>query len=336
MEKKEEEKIEIPQFQEVDSLEALEKIQKDETPAPSNEDGEEFEEETEETTEEVKDLEEKGGSPIKVFAQMLNESGLIEYSDDDFQDSDEYLITKWSSSVNKKAEELLDQIIPDDLKNLFENYQKGVPLTLLVEAENNKINLDSIRSDELEDDEKAQEKLVRQRLQFEDFTADEIDEKIEDYKDNNLLFKEAKSSIKMIKKYDERRIQEEQRAVQMEQERQQREAVQKIKELKSDIFSKDEIIPGIPMTKEDKETFFKGITEVGKDGLTEVYRKAQKDPDWELKTAYFLLMLDGKLDKISKKNKTEITQKFKQNIDKEDSSKFKTKVDIKALERAFK
>jgi len=337
--------LDFTQGKEVESLEELIKAQTGK-PADSNEESEDENEETpidntesdsdEDSSEDSNNSENSDESPIKVFAQMLNDSGLIEYDEDNFEDTDDYLINKYSESVNKRATELVDQIVPDDLKPLFEKYQKGIPLDELIKSESTKVRLDNLKPEEIEDDDDLQEKLVRQKLEYEDFTKSEIDEKIEDYKDNNLLHKEAKSAVKVIKRYEDKRIQDIERQQELKDQKQRDLMAQQVKELKSEIFSRDEIIPGVTMSKQDKEAFYKGITEVGKDGLTEVYRKAQADPDWELKTAYFLLMMDGKLDKVVKKNKTEVTQKFKQNIDKQTNNKFNQKIDLKAIERAFR
>lgn len=335
------ENLEPVAFQEVDSLEALEKQQK----APAANEGDDEEEEINEEEQEVENEDESeedsegsgesNESPIKVFAQMLGESGLIEFKEDDFEDNDEYLINKYKEGVDKKAAELIEQIVPDELKTLFSNYQKGVPLDELIKSESNKIRLENIKVEDLEDDDTAQEKLVRQALEIQGFDKEEIDDKIEDYKDGSLLFKESKSAIKIIKKQEDRKIQELEKQAKAEEERIRAEHAERVRGLKTTIYEAEEIIPGIKMSKEEKEQFYKGIVEVGKDGLTTLQKKAQADPNWELKSAYFLLMMDGKLDKVVRKNKTEVTQKFKENADKQKSiSKF-GKVDMKTIERAF-
>lgn len=329
------------QEMEVESLDALVKLQS----APKNVETNEEDEEIEETEEEIEDneveensteeSENSSESAIKVFAQMLGESGIIDFKEDEFEDEDEYLVNKYVEGVNKKAQELIEEIVPEDLKELFNNYQKGVPLDELIKSESTKIRLDNIKIEDLEEDDSTQEKLIRQSLEYQGFDKEEIDEKIEDYKDGNLMFKESKSAIKIIKKQEDRKIQELQKQQEQEDNSRKAEAVQMVKQLRSNIFEKEEIIPGIKMSKEDKEQFYKGIVEVGKDGLTQLQKKAQADPDWEMKSAYFLLMMDGKLDKVVKKNKTEVTQKFKENADKQKSTSKFGKVDMKTIERAF-
>lgn len=327
--------LEIPEF---DSLEDLEKAQGKVVTDTDTQD-EENEEETDDTTQTTVDNEnnessEGGESPYKVWAEILKERGIIDYKDDEFAEDDDFLVSKYEESVDKKAKEYLDEIVPDDLKEMFKKYQKGVPLDTLIKVQSESVRLDQIKIEDLEDNEDLQEKMVRQAQEILGLDKEEIDEKIEDLKDANLLFKESKASVKIIKKNLDNVEKDAERLKEIELEKKQTQKAQLINELKTKIYSTDEVIPGLKISASEKEKFFKGITEVGKDGMTELLRKATKDPDWELKSAYFLLMMDGKLDKITADNKNKVAKKFLEKADTYKESKF-DKLDVRAIEKAL-
>ena len=132
---------EIPEEQEESKEETQEVVEnvENETPESQTEDKEELVSETSETSEE----EEEAENPLRVFAEMQREKGLIDYKDDEFEDNEEWLLNKVSETVDYKVSEYKDTM-PAEIRYLLENYEEGVPLTNLLNMQSQEQVYESI------------------------------------------------------------------------------------------------------------------------------------------------------------------------------------------------
>lgn len=286
---------------------------------------------TDETTDEVE-------SPNKIWAEWAKEKGFIDFQDDEFEDSEEFLEKKYIESVKKdvKSEiEAYKEEMPDVIKSLLENYEDGVPLKELIESKSKEMEYSKISASKITEDEKLQEKLVKEWLKVQEFDEDEIDEKLQDYKDSGLMEKEAKTAHNKLLKH-EVKYQKELEDYAKEQKVIQEKRVQEgLKKLEQDINSKNEIIQGIELSKEAKGKVFTGLTKRDAKGLTEIEKK-MSDPEMQLKVAQFVLLHNGSIDDILKAAKTKVAKDTKTAVT---TYKEKTKlnsVDMSVIKAALK
>lgn len=251
-------------------------------------------------------------SIVKIWSEWAKDKGLIDYTDEEFEDSEDFLEKKYTDKV-KKGVESYKQELPDVIKHIIDNYEDGVPLVDLIESTSRIMEYASIDPSALVDDEQTQEYLVRNWLSVQEFEEEEIDDKIADYKDSGLMEKEARTALNKLQK-NEYKYQQELKQYSEEQKYiQEKQIEENLKKLESDISSKNEIIEGIQLSKEAKNKVFAGLTKKDSKGYTEIQKK-MADPNMQLKVAQFVLLHNGNLDDILKTAKTKIAKETKKEV----------------------
>lgn len=98
----------------------------------------------------------------------------------------------------------------------------------------------------------------------------------------------------------------------------------------------DEIIPGIKLTKEEKQKLYEGYIKFDAKRETQLTKALKADPLANLKIAQFFLLLNGDVSNIKTKLKTEVTKEVKKTVNtyKEKDNPF-SKVDLKKVARAM-
>ena len=300
-------------IQEVDELPEIE-----ETPVKVDEKEEDEPEGsvTEENTEapvseesETSETEETGESVLKVFAEIQRDTGLIDFKDDDFEDSEEWLLSKVQETINTKVDEY-KQSMPEEIKYLLENHEAGVNIYDLLQSDSKQQTYDSIDKDKLTDSESMQRKLVKDLLAVNGFSQAQIDRKVARYEDAGVLLEEAEEALSTLQ--DVQKQQKEHMIQQQKQEKEQRVEAHKtwLSDLKTHITKKEEILPGFNLNPKDKDLLYNGITKLDRNGKNEIMRMREKDPEFDLKIAYLATVLKWDFSAFERQSTTKSTRKL--------------------------
>lgn len=98
----------------------------------------------------------------------------------------------------------------------------------------------------------------------------------------------------------------------------------------------DEIIPGIKLTKEEKQKLYDGYIKFDAKRETQLTKALKADPLANLKIAQFFLLLNGDVSNIKTKLKTEVTKEVKKTVNtyKEKDTPF-SKVNLGKIQKAL-
>ena len=289
-----------------------------------------------EEEEEVEEVE--SDSPIKVWAEFASQRGLIDIEEgEQVGDSEEYLITKFNDKISKLVDSYKESL-PDQIKDLLHAYEQGVPINELLESEARIAEFSQIDKNKLKEDVSLQKQLVKSYLMSQEYDADEIESKLEKYEDNLLLEDEANSALKKLIKLEQKEkeymIEQSKRA----QEAQMRDYQHRVETFKKSVMDKEEIIAGIPITKEQKEKIIKMTTQpvsMLKDGtpVTALKKMELEDPDFLTKLAYVAGVLNWDLSTVEKTANTKAARSVKAKVNTYKDSPL-SKLDINAIRKA--
>ena len=278
-------------------------------------------------------------SPVKVWAEFAAERGLIDLEEnEEIGDSEEFLVEKF----NKKVESVFNnykESLPDSLKQLLNAYEKGIPLDNLLDIESRIMEYSSIDEEKLSENTDLQKNIIKEYLKFQDYTDDDIDNKIEKYEDNLLLESESKHAIKKLIKIEEREKENLVKEAEKAEQENMRVYNERVANFSKSIMEKEEIIPGISVTKEQKEAIIKMTTKpvaVLKNGMpvTALKKMEMEDPDFLSKLAYMALV-NWDLSSIERKAATKEVRKIKEKINTYKDSGL-SKLDIGTIKKAVK
>ena len=253
--------------------------------------------------------EEEEENAFRVFAEMQRENGIIDFEDDDFEESDEWLMSKISGTVDKKVEDYKDTM-PLEIKYLLDNYEEGVPLTELMNMQSQEQVFESITSEQLESNEGLQKNLVKELLTRSGWSPERVQKKLQRYEDTGVLQEEAEDALASL--VEGQRAEKEAYVQRQKKEKQNRvEAHDKwLTDLKGHIGEKEEIIPGFTMSPKDKEAVYKGITKLDKNGKNEIMRAREVDPEFDLKIAYLATVLKWDFSAFERQSTSKATKKL--------------------------
>jgi hypothetical protein len=271
------------------------------------------------------------GDTLRELAKWGHELGIFDYDEASFESSEDYFKEKFFEKVRQEAM----SSVPDEFKGIMDAYMKGVPLAELLNSKAREESFASLSEDVLSEDDRLQEDLVKQWLSLQDYEADEIEEKVESYKEGLLLEKEAKTALKKLKKYEsayQERLAEQAEAQRQNQIRQYQNIMD---DLKNTIQTTDTFIPGVSMGNNEKERLYAALTKRDREGRTELEKK-MATKEMQLAVAQFVMQLEGKVDAVERKALTKVTKQTKEVINSNPSSKNKSSVDLSVIRQALK
>jgi len=281
-------------------------------PAEGETDTTEVDENEEVTVEDA--LPEGEVSVVRGLAEWAKSEDIFDYTDEEFRDDPNFLKDKINQKAQVEAVELekkRHEALPQQIHELIENYKEGVPLDNLIYAESRIVEYGNITPEQIKESVELQKSLVIDYLMNNDSDEAEAIAKADKYEDSGILEDEAvtaqKKLLKYQQKYKENLIQENKRI----QEVQKAEYEQTINKITETINTANEIIPGVEITKADKEKIINGYLKPDKSKKTELMKMIEKDPMAQLKIAQFFLQLNGDLEKVKVKAKTEEAKKAK-------------------------
>lgn len=294
---------ELPEEKE-ETQEVVENVE-NEVPESKAEDKEETVSEASETSEE----EAEEPNALRIFAEMQRDKGLIDYKDDEFEDDEEWLLSKVSETVDYKVGEYKDSM-PAEIRYLLENYEEGVPLNNLLNMQSQEQVYESISPEALEKSEALQKNVVRDLLLKSGWSEERVQKKLQRYEDAGVLHEEAEEALSSL--VDIQKQQKEHYVLQQKQEQQQRIQAheQWLTDLKDHIGKKEEILPGFQLSPKDKDNLYKGITKLDKSGKNEIMRLREKDPEFDLKIAYLATVLKWDFSAFERQSTTKSTRKL--------------------------
>lgn len=264
---------------------------------------------TEEVAAEDQQEEESGESVLKVFAEIQRDTGLIDFNDDEFEDSEEWLLSRVQDTINSKIEEYKESM-PEEIKYLLENHEAGVNMYDLLKSESQQQTYDSIDKEKLGNSESTQKRLVKDLLALNGFSQAQIEKKVARYEDAGVLLEEAEEALITLQEVQKQHKQ--QLIEQQKQEKQQRVEAHKnwLSDLKDHISKKEEILPGFKLNPKDKDLLYNGITKLDRQGKNEIMRIREKDPEFDLKIAYLATVLKWDFSAFERQSTTKSTRKL--------------------------
>lgn len=256
--------------------------------------------------EEVEDNSEvEEGFSYKAFLSHLNEEGVVSFEDsDDVEDKVEVVYESISNTI-KQGINSYKESIPETGKKFLEYLEKGGDVDKFIETLSRPLDLQTL---DLES-EADQEKVVREFLKNQDYSADEINETITDYKDSLILDKQAKVASKKLEKTFEKRNEN----LLREQEELSNQRANQINEYINAVSStidNSTSFAGLEVPKAEKDTFKRYLLARDKEGLTAYEKEIQEDP---IKTQLELAYLKFKkfdFGAAKKQGETEATKKL--------------------------
>lgn len=271
------------------------------------------------------------GETLRELAKWGHELGIFDYDEESFEASEDYFKDKFFEKVRQEA---LNSV-PDEFKGIMNAYMRGVPLAELLNSKAREESFAALSEDALSEDDRLQEDLVKQWLSLQDYEAEEIEEKVESYKEGLLLEKEAKTALKKLKKYES--AYQERLAEQAEVQRQMqiRQYQTVMEDLRNTIQTTDTFIPGVSMGNHEKERLYTALTKRDREGRTELEKK-MATKEMQLAVAQFVMQLEGKVDAVERKALTKVTKQTKEVINSNPSGKNKSSVDLSVIRQALK
>lgn len=244
------------------------------------------------------------------LAKFFQAKGFLEYDEEKDKDIDEeWVENQVVDTLTKRAEEMLDE----NIRYINDLYKKGVPLETLLVSHVEKEKLEDITEDNLKEDEKLSETIVRKYYaEVLESDEDEIEDTIENFKDAGILTKQSIKLKDKLVKFRDKQVSDAAKNAELEENRRRQDERERLTVLKKVVDSTPEFIEGLPMVKQEKDKLFEGITKKDRQGLTQ-YQKALMDPDMQLKVAQFVLLYNAELKNLEGKLKTKIVQNIKKN-----------------------
>ena len=289
--------------------------------------------------------EDASGSFALAFAKFQQDEGYIsEINEEELKEVAEkhgqagvfsYLLDKQREAIFEEAKATYagDQA---ELKEYFELKDYGVDVETARELAYNKKQFNSIKPEDLDDDEaeSLRKSILTQYYEAKtSFDATKIKKLVESSVTTGDDVEESKKALSELKKLNEQQIAEAKKQVEL-QEKAQVEAIKKSKEdFKKFIYETDEVIKGQKINKVTQQKLEKLLLEpAGKDtngnALNAIWLKRAENPQkFDLTLAYLLHtgMFDGKTETITKKAKTSAVTEFERILNsKENSVKGKT------------
>lgn len=250
-------------------------------------------------------------SPMKAFVGLVTKKLDIDYKEEEFEDTDEFLI----GLLEKKAESLVkakEDLMPEEVKTLWENYKEGVPIHEQLKAKETTFNYKSIEPEAIKDNIELQKALIKDKLVNTGMSEDKALKKIERYETTGVLEDEALESLedlitiseenekKVVAKFKEEKVKEAKRYDEWKGS------------LKESIDKKEEIIPGIKLDPTQKKVLFEGITSVDKNGKNAIEKFYEANPDFNLVVAYLATVLKGDFSVLQATASTKATKNLKE------------------------
>ena len=243
---------------------------------------------------------------FKALAGYLSEEGIIDFEDaEGLEDTPEVLFESVKNTIAKEIQSYKDSI-PDKAKKLIEYIEKGGDIDTYLEVIQKPFDIKNIDLTS----ESDQEKVVREYFKLQDYTQEEIDDTINDYKDSLILEKQAKVVSKQLVKHFDKAEEALIKSQEQELEARQEQYSKYITQVNTTIDTA-EALAGLPITPKEKSEFKKYLLMTDKQGMTQYAKEVAEDP---VKTQLELAYIKFKkfdFSNAAKKGETAATKRLK-------------------------
>lgn len=263
----------------------------------------ETESEIEDNTETPPSNDTDGNSSSQLYtaiAKLLQEGGALQDLDENIViDSPEKLVEVYDQQIKNRIEEYKSNLDPR-VKWLQDHIEEGVAMEDLLRLEKDNKTFNSIKEEDLSDNNELQKNIIRQYLKKTTrFSNEKIEKEIGRLDEIGDLEDEAKSSLSDLKEFIDTEEQELIQKAQEERELSKRQEQEQINNFKKQLEDTKEIIPGLPLTKIVRDKIYKTMTtSVGKDSfgnnINKIGKHRMENPlDFEFKLAYLYELTNG-------------------------------------------
>ena len=278
------------------------------------EEEEEIEESLEPKTEkqEEANTEEEELSQIGVLANHLKEEGVIEFDDEEFEDSEDGLAKVVKNQIKKGVSEYKENLDPV-AQQFLEFIEDGGDPQHFTKAYAT-VDFSRIDNNNLKGKSDLQKQIVAELMRREGYNREEIVDEIQDLLNGNVLAGRANRSLRKLQG-----IQKKERAELLETQKKQAVVKQEkqetfLTELRENIDGKEDIA-GFPISKKQKKSFYDYITKPDrKTGKTKLVMDSEADKDSQLKMAW-LYFNNFDFGKVEKKARTKAASNLRANLE---------------------
>lgn len=352
------------------SIDSIDSIGKEPVEIPEEEEEESEEDETPEENEPSKpqkktkklpaedeeDAEEEEESPLepsgdqsalRIWANLQRDKGLIDFTDEEYEDNEEFLLTKVQekieNGIDEGIEEYKNSLTPEG-KEILEAIESGIPLNSLIERNAEIANYENIKERDILENESLQKSLIRNLYTIKGYSKELVEKKLQRFEDSGLLADEALDAKEELLEYSRQQKEEEKN----NQIKQQRDRIEKFeswkKETKEFLDKNSELVPGFKVSPKQKEVIYKGLTEFDKDGKNAFQKAIDSDPQFNMKVAYMALALNWDFSSFDKQAATKVAKGLKDALRDQDKmaggvgsmQHTKSNIDLGIMKKALK
>tara|TARA_R110001592_G_scaffold5517_3_gene30374 strand:- start:44619 stop:45785 length:1167 start_codon:yes stop_codon:yes gene_type:complete len=292
-------------------------------------DEDDLDEDDEETTAETKQGEDEV-SQLGVLAKHLREEGVVEFDDEEFEDSEEGLVNVVKNQIKKGVDDYKEGLDPL-AKQFLEYIEDGGDPQHFTKAYST-VDFSRITPENLKSRKELQKQLVAELMRKQGYEHGEILEEIQDLVSANVIAKRAARSLKKlqgIQNKDRADLLKQQKDANLKKEEEQSSF---LSNLRNDIDGRENIA-GFPISKKQKKAFYEYITKTDrKTGKTKLIADSENDKDSQLKMAW-LYFNDFDFSKVEKKARTKATSNLRASLERAgnvSSRKLKSKTRTKS------
>ena len=292
---------------------------------------EEMDEDTETETEEpVAESDSEEVSQLGVLANYLKEEGVIDFDDEEFEDSEDGIKSLIENEIKKGVSKYKEDL-PALAQEFIEYIDKGGDPQNFVKATSD-VDFSRIDPKMIEGKENLQKQLVAELMRREGFSQEEILSDVQDFVDGGLISKRASRALAKLQSMQKNDRQSLIKKQEESAKAKEAEYTNFLTSLKDDIETREEIA-GFPVSKKAKKDFYNYITKPDrKTGKTRLVMDSEADQDSQLKMAWLYY---NKFDfsKVEKKARTKATSSLKASLERASgvsSKRLKSKTRTKA------
>jgi len=268
--------------------------------------------EEEETVEETVNESDSEVSQLGVLANYLKEEGVIDFNDEEFEDTEDGIKSLIENEIKKGVSKYKEDL-PPLAQEFIEYIDKGGNPQNFVKATSD-VDFSRIDKKMIDGKENLQKQLVAELMRREGFSQEEILSDIQDFVDGGLIKKRADRALTKLKTMQTNERKDLLKKQEETAQAKEAEYSNFLTSLKDDIATREEIA-GFPVSKKAKKDFYEYITKPDrKTGKTRLVMDSEADQDSQLKMAWLYY---NKFDfsKVEKKARTKATSSLKASLE---------------------
>lgn len=239
---------------------------------------------------------------------------------------------------NKEVETIRNELLEtyeDDVKYYLDLVDSGVDKNLAKDISKSKSFYDSVKKDDLdaEDKEELRRQIMTHRYELTTkFKPEKIKKLVEQAINLGEDIEESEEALAEIQNIYKEVGEQEKENIKRQEESRKKTNKKQVEELSTKIESLDEVIPGLKLTKTEKnkikDSILKPVKEVNGIPVNDIWATRAKDPfkfDTILAALKLYGVFDGKWDKLVKGTKTKAVDELREHM--KSNTSFKTTVD---------